>query len=244
MPGNARFLAYLGSVRQFCGGVTKQILFTKKLKKMYTPRIYTSYAHLGDAQLATLAGKTLTDMTGNTNFPDPVPALEDYGPAVNDYRAKHEAAAETGGKFATTAKDIARLALLQQMKRLASYVNFTAAGDAHKLVSSGFMLVPPPESHTVPGVPLWVRVRRGPQKGQLLLDMARVKFAWQYEYQVGVPTAGTDSIDWEEAIHTTTKSKANIIAGLESVKVYWVRVRAMNGYGVGDWSEAVSGSTE
>ena len=34
------------------------------------------------------------------------------------------------------------------------------------------------------------------------------------------------------------------LTGLESVATYWVRVRAMNGYGFGDWSEAVSGSTE
>ncbi|MFB2117840.1 hypothetical protein [Parapedobacter sp. 2B3] len=211
---------------------------------MYTPRIYTSYADLGDAALATVAGKTLTDMTANANFADPVPTLEDYGAVVNDYRAKHEAAAETGGRFATTAKDIARLALLRQMKRLASYVNFTAEGDAHKLVSSGFTLIPPPESHTVPGVPLWVRMRRGPQKGQLMFDVAKVKFVWQYEYQIGTRTEGSESITWDETIYSTTRSRGNVIAGLESVKTYWVRVRGMNGLGVGDWSEAVSGSTE
>lgn len=211
---------------------------------MYTPRIYTNYANLSVAALATVAGKTLTDMTGNEHFPDPVPALEDYGTAVNDYRTKHEAAAETGGRFATTARDIARLALLREMKRLASYVNFTAAGDAHKLVSSGFTLVPPPESHSVPAVPLWVRVRRAPQKGQLVLDVAKVKFVWQYEYQVGTMAEQSEGIVWDETIHTTTKSRSNIIAGLESVKTYWVRVRGMNGLGVGDWSEPKSGSTE
>lgn len=211
---------------------------------MYTPRIYLNYSKQSDAGLATLGGKTLTDMTDNTNFPDPIPALDDYAIYVNDYRTKHEAAAETGGKFATTAKDIARLSLLQQMKRLASYVNFTADGDANKLVSSGFTLVPPPKGHTVPEVPLWVRIRRGPQKGQLLLDVAKVKHAWQYEYQVGNQGDEQGGIVWEEAIYTTTKSKGNIIAGLQHVTSYWVRVRAMNGYGTGDWSEAASGSTE
>ncbi len=211
---------------------------------MYTPRIYTSYTPLGDAPLATLAGKTLTDMTGNGNFPDPVPTLEDYGNHVNDYRTKHEAAAETGGRFATTAKDIARLALLQQMKRLASYVNFTADGDANKLVSSGFMLVPPPKSNTAPEIPLWVRVRRGPQKGQLVLDIAKVRHTWQYGYQVSNQRDEQGEIIWGDTIHATTRSKSNIIAGLQSVVTYWVRVRAMNGYGTGDWSEPVSGSTE
>ena len=211
---------------------------------MYTPRVYTNYKDEGDAALASLAGKTLTDMTDNANFPDPIPTIEVYGTAVNDYRTKHEAATETGGKFATTAKDIAKLELLEHMKRLASYVNFTAMGDANKLVSSGFKLVPPPESHTVPTTPLWVRVRRGPQRGQLLMDVEKVKYVWLYEYQVGTQADENAPIVWAEEIFTSTKAKGNVIAGLQRVKTYWVRVRAMNGHGVGDWSEAVSGSTE
>ena len=117
---------------------------------MQTPRVYTNYKDESDATLAALAGKTLTDMTGNANFPDPIPTIEDYGTAVNDYRTKYEAAVKTGGKFATTAKDGAKGVLLQAMKRLATYVNFTAVGDANKLVSSGFTLVPPPEAHKAP----------------------------------------------------------------------------------------------
>src|SRR5690606_34932552 len=152
---------------------------------MYTPKVYTSYKDLSDAELASLAGKTLTDMTDNANFPDPIPTMEDYEVVVSDYRAKHEAATETGGKFATTAKDMARLVLLKQMSRLATYVNFTADGDPHKLVSSGFVLVAPREKHTVPKVPQWVRVLRGAQRGQLTLNIASVKHVWQYEYQVG-----------------------------------------------------------
>ncbi len=211
---------------------------------MYTPRVYTNYKDESDATLASLAGKTLTDMTGNANFPDPIPTMEDYGVVVSDYRTKHEAATETGGKFANTAKDLARLELLGQMKRLASYVNFTANGDAHKLVSSGFILIPPPETHKVPKVPLWVRIRRGPQRGQLLMDVEKLKHVWQYEYQVGTQLEEEGPIIWGDEIFTTTKSRGNIIAGLQRVKTYWVRARGMNGHGVGDWSEAKSGSTE
>ena len=199
---------------------------------------------MGEAALATLAGKTLTDMTDNENFPDPIPTMDDYAIVVNDYRTKHEAAVETGGKFATTAKGNARRVLLKQMKQLATYVNFTADGDANKLVSSGFTLVPPSEAHSVPGQPGSVRLRRGPQKGQLMMDVAKVKFAWLYEYQIGVVEEGSVAITWEETIYSTTKTKSNVISGLESVKQYWVRVRAKNGLGVGDWSEAVSGVTE
>src|SRR5690606_13060306 len=127
---------------------------------------------------------------------------------------------------------------------LASYVNFTAVGDANKLVSSGFMLIPPPEAHKVPQVPLWVRVLRGPQRGQLLMHIAKVKHVWQYEYQIGTRLEEDGPIVWEDEIFTTTDSRSNVIAGLQRVKEYWVRVRGMNGHGVGDWSEAASGVTE
>lgn len=82
-------------------------------------------------------------------------------------------------------------------------------------------------------MPLWVRVRRAPQKGQLVLDVAKLKHVWQYEYQVGTMADGSEVIVWNETIHTTSKSRSNIIAGLESVKTYWVRVRGMNGLSVG-----------
>jgi|SRR5690606_19745420 len=211
---------------------------------MYTPKVYTSYKDLSDAELASLAGKTLTDMTDNANFPDPIPTMEDYGTVVSDYRTKHEAATETGGKFANTARDVARKELLRQMSRLASYVNYTAAGDAHMLVSSGFVLVPPPKRHTVPEVPRWVRITRGPQRGQLSMQIAKVKHVWQYEYQIGTRANEDSPIVWEPEIYSTTKTRSNVIAGLERLKQYWVRVRGMNGYGSGDWSEAASGSTE
>src|SRR3546814_4712726 len=116
---------------------------------MRTQKVYSDYNGLSDADLATLGGKTVTDMTDNAYFPNPDPDLTGYGAAVTDYRNKHETATETGGKLATTAKDLARGVLLQQMKRLAIHVNLTAAGDAHQLVSSGFTLVPPPTPGSV-----------------------------------------------------------------------------------------------
>ncbi len=191
-----------------------------------------------------MAGKTLTDMTGNANFPDPDPDMADYADAVNDYRTKHEAAVETGGKFDRTAKDIAKLVLLQAMKRLSSHVNFTANGDEHKLVSSGFQLVQQPTPNDVPLVPLWVRARKGNQKGQLKLDIAPVKWRWLYEYQIGHLKDENGEVIWGNTVYDTTKTRGTLISGLASVVTYWIRVRARNGYGAGDWSDPVSASTD
>ncbi len=194
--------------------------------------------------MASLAGKTLTDMTGNANFPEPEPDLETYADAVNDYRTKHEAAVETGGKFDRTAKDIAKLVLLQAMKRLSSYVNFTANGNENKLVSSGFQLAQQPTPNDVPFVPLWIRVRKGSRKGQLKLDTAPVKWAWFFEYQISHLKDANGEIVWGDTVYDTTKTRGTLISGLLNVVTYWVRVRARNGYGAGDWSDPVSASTD
>jgi len=59
---------------------------------MRTQKVYSDYNGLSDADLATLGGKTVTDMTDNAYFPNPDPDLTDYGAAVTDYRNKHETA--------------------------------------------------------------------------------------------------------------------------------------------------------
>ena len=186
-----------------------------------------------------LAGKTLTSMMGNDFFALSGPSLTDYETVVADYRMKYETAAETGGRFAVTAKEMARLRLLESMRRLAIYVNLTANGQPDMLVSSGFILALQPQRWTEPGVPLWVRLLDGPEKGQMKMSLAKVKWAKEYEYQIGI--SGKDGqIIWEEALHRTTNSRRTLIPGLIGGQTYRVRVRARNGRGPGDWSDPVS----
>ncbi|SEM72871.1 hypothetical protein SAMN05216436_10716 [bacterium A37T11] len=211
---------------------------------MRNDRVITNYSKLSDADLSTLAGKTLTNMTGNVNFPTPDISLEDYTVLVNDYRTKHEAAAETGGKFAVTAKDLAKLILVEGMKRMAGYVNYIAVGNANMLVSSGFILAEQPANGSRPLPPLWVRLRIGQQKGELKMDLAPVKGVWEYEYQLSNQVGLDGQIVWSETIKTTTKARSTQLSALQSVQTYWVRVRARNGYGVSDWTEPVSGVTK
>lgn len=207
---------------------------------MRTERVITNYSKRSDAYLSMLAGKTLTSMMGNDFFPLSEPSLTDYETVVTDYRMKHEAAAETGGRFAVTAKEMARLRLLESMRRLAIYVNLTANGQLDMLVSSGFILALQPQRWTEPGVPLWVRLTDGPEKGQMKMRLAKVKWAREYEYQIGVPSGEDKQILWKDTRHRTTNSRGTVIPGLIGGQTYWIRVRARNGRGPGDWSDPVS----
>ncbi len=65
----------------------------------------TDYVRYSDDELATVAGKTATSLTGNAYFPNlPIPGA-DYTALVDDFRVKHQTAVNTGGRLDATAKN-------------------------------------------------------------------------------------------------------------------------------------------
>lgn len=201
--------------------------------------IYQSYEKWDDYSLSTLAGRTLAFMTGNLNFPDPRPAMDDYTVIVNDYREKHEIASKRGSQLEIKAKDNARALVLQAMKELSFYVNTIAKGDGQILASSGFELVPPPQSTAYPDIPKNLRLSDGRVSGELRFMFGSLRSAWEYEYQYATALDVNSDPEWGE-LHRTTNSRGNYISGLTAGERCYVRVRARNGKGTGDWSEAVS----
>lgn len=202
-------------------------------------QVLTNFARLTDAALANLGGTTLQAMTGNANFPTPQPTLEDYGTAVDDFKDKLETASRKGSPMDFSIKNESREALLAQMRLLAQYVNNTANGVVSALLSSGFPLKAQPGTMPVPAVPERVRLSDGRQRGQLRLDFDAVKYAWEYEYAVAHENDGQGQPQWGELLATTI-SRGNIIAPVVAGLTYFVRVRARNGRGIGDWCEPVS----
>lgn len=201
--------------------------------------VYQSYEKWDDHSLSTLAGRTLAFMTGNTNFADPRPTIAEYAPIVNDYREKHEIASKGGSLLDLKSRDNARKLVLQAMKELAFYVNVTAKGNAEMLVSSGFVLVPPQQSTTYPGIPQNVRLLDGRVSGELRLVFGAMRNAREYEYCYAVSLDQNGNPEWGELL-STTNSRLNYISGLTPGERCYVRVRARNGKGIGDWSEVAS----
>src|SRR5690606_36939864 len=80
----------------------------------------------------------LLAMTDNPNFVTPEPALETVTEILDDYDQKLAMAKRRGSPEDTAAKNDARKATEQMLKRLAFYVTQTADGSLPKLLSSGF----------------------------------------------------------------------------------------------------------
>ncbi len=206
---------------------------------MRQEKVYLSYHKWSDTALANLAGRTASFLDGNANFPTPPIALAAYQATVDDFRTALQRATDNGGKLERTAKDNARKALLEAMKQQAFYVNTVSAGDANKLVSSGFILTEQPQALTRPFSPLLVRLKDGDVSGELLLSFDAVYHAWEYEYAIAHQRDGAGELLWGE-VRSTTNSRVTPIVGLEEGTIYYVRVRSRNGKGVSDWSTAVS----
>ena len=185
-------------------------------------------------------GKTvLLAMTDNPNFPTPEPALDVVTDVLEDYEQKLAMAKRRGSPEDTAAKNSARKAIEQMLKRLAFYVTHKANGDLSQLLSSGFSVSSIPQKDDVPAIVAGIKLRDGKQRGQMRLDFDRNPAAKIYEYQICEIDAHGMPDEWGE-VYITTSSKNHTIAPLTPFLRYGVRVRAINGYGRSDWSEMVS----
>ncbi|SEO08275.1 hypothetical protein SAMN05216436_1329 [bacterium A37T11] len=202
-------------------------------------KVVSNYERLNDHELATLAGGVILGLDGNTNLPAPVPALADFTTLVDDYRAKLEVANKRGSALEISLKKEARENLLEALMQLSNYVNNTAKGNAPILYSSGLKLNEQPQSIPVPGVSTRLRLRDGQQSGYMNFGFDPVKYATEYEYTVAHERNEEGQLIWGDIIRTTS-SRGNFINPVIPGQVYYVRLRARNGKGTGDWSETVS----
>jgi len=207
---------------------------------MRQARIHLNYGKWDNHSLATLAGRTLNFMTGNTYFAEPNPSLEVYGNAVTDYIAKHEVSSNGGSSVENTARDNARILVLKLMKQMAFYVNTVADGDPHILASSGFEIVDDPQSKRFPGQVKDTWMKDGRKSGEVKFGFSVVRSATAgYDYALADTVDAEGTPVWGE-MQWTSRTRMNYIDNLIPGQRYYLHVRARNNHGIGDWSEPVS----
>lgn len=205
---------------------------------MRKERVISSYYKLTDSALATLAGKVVGALDNNANFLNLTPPFTILQGLSDDYRAKYSVASRGGSVLEVSLKNESRKALLDALRILAHHVNGVANGNLVMLIGSGLILAKQPTKIEIPEISERVILRDSHLKGQLRLDFTLVKNAWEYEIAVG----GLDEngiINWENE-YQSTASQGIVLAPLVSGSEVFVRVRARNGKGTGDWSESTS----
>ena len=206
---------------------------------MRPSKVKTFYGKLDDNELSTLAGKVVGAMEANAYFPEPTIALADFEAQVEDHREKTEKAANGGSTFDKRLRDESRLLLIKSLRTLAHYVNVQADGNLPALTSSGMLLEKQPSENGTPFLVENLQTKDGNISGQIRADFTPQKKVDGYELQLGLQDPASKELVWNDPVYTP-KSKGNILAPVIPGQRYYVRVRARNNKGLGDWSEPVS----
>jgi len=191
----------------------------------------TFIAKDNDKTLVVATSQIVNAMTGNTNYPAPVPTLA----AVTAASAALFAVVNTANasKLTIATRRQLRPALAALLRQLAQYVQTTSNGDRVVLMGSGFPLQRSRQPVGVLPAPANLRLSRGKVSGQLRARCKVVAQAASYQWQIASALAPTV---WLPA-NPTVAAHANL-EGLTPGTQYIVRVRAIGSSGPSDWSEA------
>ena len=201
-----------------------------------TLRVSYKFAKEPDTDLNDTAGTVSTEMTGNAAFPTP-PAdatLAMLLAANTDFTEKI-GKAKMGGPMDTTGKNLSRQTLLGILKKLAGYVQITAA-NLEELQSSGFDARSENHARQPLDQPTGLKVKNG-TTGQLIAGIGSpVKNTNLYEGRAKLEGSET----WLSSVFTGD-SRHIIFSGLTPGSMYTIEVRALGGStGQSDWSDPVS----
>jgi len=165
----------------------------------------------------------LAALTGNLYYPAPIPSLENFELAINNFSAAM-AKAQTGSRFDKLARNEARKVLVVLMKNLADYCTFVAQGNLIILASSGFELAKIPQPNAPLPLPQRFKIANGINSGEFRLSVKGEKLAKMYGFHYTAQETGSmaaESIQW--VTETDTKSKYTI-TGLTPGTKYTMKV--------------------
>jgi hypothetical protein len=179
--------------------------------------------------MAAQAAAIVAAMTGNTHFPDPIPALDLLVKHLEDLDA---ALALPNGKGVAAVRKAAKLLVLADLQMLRAVVQ--AAADANPslagvIIESAGMSIRKVTSRqkNVFGA-TW-----GDFSGVVLLVAAVAARNASYRWQMS-----TDQINWVELPQTTQASTT--VSGLTPATTCYFRYRAVTRKGTTDWSQIIS----
>lgn len=184
-------------------------------------KLTLSFSKYSDASLESKAASILQMLTGNPNFPTPVPSLAELQAALTAYETAL-VAAHSRDIVKVAAKRATRTALENLLANLGMYIMWVANGNEEMLISSGFDLSKQrePVSLQEPGV---VTVSNGNSSGRLVASIKKVKGAYSYVYQVTADPLLADGT-WT---NMTLNSSKGIFENLTPGQRYYIRVAAV-----------------
>jgi hypothetical protein len=187
-----------------------------------------------DAKLIVATGHIVDAMTGNTNYPTPVPALATVVTARGSYVTAVNALNRS--KASLVQRNDTRAALTTLLRSLALYVQQTSAGNLGILLTSGFPVQKPKRQPAqVLAAPQKLVLRRAKVSGQILARCKAMDQATGYQWRFAPATTPTAWIQ-PDPVTTASYTLANLTPGTS----YLVQVRALGSRGPSDWSDSAT----
>ena len=209
-------------------------------------RVSRDFVHYTDPALDEFANNIIQSLTGNTAYPNPPvpPAPSNMNGQTSpvavdlttlDLAFRNSIAAATGDPQNTAAKNKAREALLDGLRKDANYVESIGSHDLETLLSSGYYANSTNRAQAPLDPPVIVELS-SLATTQLLLRLTPVTNARSYQVQTNTNGNGT----WADA-GIFTQARRIVLPGLTSGTAYNVRARGIGGStGYSDWSKAAS----
>ncbi len=184
-----------------------------------------------------LAQSIVTDMTGNTAFPTPVPALAAVTKATDALSDKSQAArsARLAAITATSEQDDASTTVDALLTQLASYVQTISNGDADIIRSAGMDVRAAPTKPTQLDAPVIKTAELGVKSGSVDLSWMPLYSAKTYAVEHTADLTGQTG----RSNGADFTRKSGTVAGLTPGGRFLFRVAGVNAMGKGPWSQTV-----
>ena len=198
-------------------------------------KVKLNFRNLSVPEKISKARHIVTSLTGNPDFPHPVPPLETITAGTNDLETAYTTTQthKQALKGSVANQSMKEDGLVQLVSQAASYVESVAGPNESLIASAGMSARAIGGGSTMPDVPSGLEVTIGDHDGELDLFWDSVLGAKSYLIQQSAdPNVATS---WTHA-GTSTKSSTTI-GGLTSGTRYWFRVCAVGAGGQSGWSD-------
>ena len=185
-----------------------------------------------DAALSMSVKAIIQAMTGNPDYPNPLPSLETIAAAcVAFVTATGEAS--FGGIVLTATKNAKRSELVSLVKQLASYVAVACGGDLVALLGSNFPIHKPTRDPIgrldKPRMP---RLSHGDRSGEIKAATKSVRGVFIYNWRVALASDPGTIVQTAQSTGTKTS-----FSGLTPGQIYLVAVNVVGAAGPTDYSD-------
>ena len=187
-----------------------------------------------DLELSAKATHVVEQMTGNTNFPTPMPPLETITNANETYII-NLGKVEGGNRQDTVNKNNSRKFVESLLQQETDYVQQIAQGDESLILSSGFDVNRKPSYVGPLPKAIGLMVKPGDNKGTMQAECKVVNNARFYEFEYTEAPIAPNCI-W--IVKTSTKHRL-LIEGLTSGKQYVFRVAGAGSDSSRNWSDEI-----